>query len=79
MAAARRAGQLPAGLGMAWPKLEILVLEGAGLVSTLPPEWGQDGAFPKCARRRDALQDACPPGLVLSAGDWVGVPAAWSR
>ena len=41
------AGQFAASWGTAWPKLESLSIFGSRVHSTLPPEWGANGSFPK--------------------------------
>ena len=38
--------QLPASWGQAWKGVKFISIARAGLVSTLPREWGVDGAFP---------------------------------
>ena len=38
--------QLPPSWGQAWKSVQNIRFNYAGLQSTLPPEWGMQGAFP---------------------------------
>ena len=42
--------QLPPSWGQSWKKVNFISIARAGLVSTLPREWGLEGAFPVLKR-----------------------------
>lgn len=42
--------QLPASWGQSWKHVYFISIARAGLVSTLPREWGVEGAFPLLKR-----------------------------